>query len=93
MECISQEIKVIIGQACGVEIVNELGEEDDIKSQLSVDSLQMVKIITDIECKYQCDLSEIFICEKNITIKVLREYVTKRENMKKCISVLNVMEN
>lgn len=81
MECISQEIKIIIGKVCGIEKISILGEEDDLKSEWGVDSLQMVKILVDIEKKYQCDLSEIFICENNITIKLLVDYILRKRDV------------
>lgn len=76
-EVLPQEIRNIIKKNITGNI-GELGDEDEIKKKLDIDSLQLVKIIIDIERKYQCDLSKIFICEKIITIKVLEEYILRK---------------
>ena len=78
MSDIIEQIKMIIAHECEIVDSIMIDVNDDIKDQLQLESLQMVKIIMAIENQYQCDLSEIFICENIITLNTLKDYVVKK---------------
>lgn len=60
--------------------IDYIGDDDDIKEKYGLDSIQLVEIIIELEEEYNCDLSDMFVCESMISIALIEKYILLQLN-------------